>query len=219
MSEETEDKKTATKPAPRKKAPAKAAAAKPAARKTAAKKTTTATKAKSAAKPKAAPKKSTSSTKKAAPKRAPAKEATPKAAAAKASDAPSKAEDVLENAQETASTTEAPYASEDTPSGKDSSSFDADKFSRELKDKDWAAYALRGAFMLLFGFLAWIAISFNFVLAGLQFIMLVLTGEPNEFLRKTIMVLGRYIVDVMQYLSFESDDRPFPLGKDLPDSE
>lgn len=95
----------------------------------------------------------------------------------------------------------------------------AERLKQELKDKDWGAVVVRGVFMLMFGFLAWIAISASFVLAGMQFIILILTGGPNELIRQIIMLLGRYIVDVMQYLSFESDERPFPLGKDLPDMD
>jgi hypothetical protein len=86
-------------------------------------------------------------------------------------------------------------------------------------ERDWLGYAVRGAFMLFFGALAWLASMFAFTLAGLQFVLLLLTGKPNDFLVTVIDVLGRYIAEIMRYLSFKSDERPFPLGKDLPKAE
>lgn len=213
MSEEKETRKPAAKKAPAKKPVAKKAAAKK----------TTATKAAATRKPAA---RKASAKPAAAAKTAARKPAAKKAAAAKPepaeqgktgsrpAEAPSGAGPSEASGQKSTH-----QANQDTGSGDTTYTFDADDIRRELKDKDWGAVALRGAFMLLFGFLAWIAISVSFLLSGLQFIMLVLTGGPNEFLRKVIMVLGRYIVDVMQFLSFESDERPFPLGKDLPNTD
>lgn len=213
MSEEKETRKPAAKKAPAKKPVAKkaapkkttatraAATRKPAARKASAK---PAAAAKTAAKKPAVKKPAA-----AKPEPAEKRETASKPAEGPSSTGPSEANEQQSTHQ----------ANQDTGSGDTTYAFDADDIRRELKDKDWAAVALRGAFMLLFGFLAWIAISVSFLLAGLQFIMLVLTGGPNEFLRKVIMVLGRYIVDVMQFLSFESDERPFPLGKDLPNTD
>lgn len=222
MSEETEKDKPAAKKAPAKKpATRKAAAKKPAARKTAAKTTTAKTSAKTAAKKPATRK--TAAKKPATPRKTTTRK--PSSAAAAKSET-SAAEEIKVDAAPSPEAADTPQGTDAGPNnfsqgdaGQSGNAFDADEFRREFKQKDWAAYALRGAFMILFGFLAWVAISVNFLLSGLQFIMLILTGGPNEFIRKTIMVLGRYIVDVMQYLSFESDDRPFPLGKDLPNAD
>lgn len=218
MSEEKETRKPAAKKAPAKKPVAKkaapkkttatkaAATKKPAARKASAK---PAAAAKTAAKKPAVKKPAVKKPAAAKPEPAEKRESASKPAEGPSSTGPSEANEQQSTHQ----------ANQDTGSGDTTYTFDADDIRREFKEKDWAAVALRGAFMLLFGFLAWIAISVNFLLAGLQFIMLVLTGGPNEFLRKVIMVLGRYIVDVMQFLSFESDQRPFPLGKDLPNTD
>jgi len=169
-----------------------------------------------AKKPAAKTTRKTTTAKKAAPKKAAAK---PKAAAAKAAEAPSKAAPPPE--------TEAPKAEAPKPENESAKnagsghtiSEDAQEFISELKEKDWGTYLVRGIFMLVFGFLSWLAISFCFLLAGIQFIILVLTGGPNDVVTKAIMTAGNYIADVMAYLSFKSDERPFPLGKPLPIEE
>ena len=192
-------KTTARKPAAKKPATRKAATKKPTARKSAAAKKTAATR-----KPRAT-----------------------KAAAEAVAEAASKTAEQGAPQPDAGAESQASYS--DYSAGDDSGTnghshddtfgFDKDRIKEELKNKDWGAYAIRGVLMVLFGFFAWLAISVNFALAGVQFVVMVLTGSPNETIRRIILALGRYITDVMLFLSFETDERPFPLGKDLPDAD
>ncbi len=173
-------------------------AEKTAAKKTAAKRTTTA-------------KKSASSSKAAGTKTATQRKSTAKSAAAAAPKAATK-----KTAKPKTTKPSAPKEADNKASEQaDTIQNDGDVL-QDLKDKDWASYLARGIFMLVFGFLAWLTISLSFLLAGMQFIVLILTGGPNETITRAIMTAGNYIADVMAYLSFKSDDRPFPLGKNLP---
>ncbi|MCJ9428983.1 DUF4389 domain-containing protein [Kordiimonas marina] len=158
----------------------------------------------------------TSTAKKAAPKKSAAK---PKAAAAKATGATAKAATPPEAEAPKAEAPKAESASADSAAASHTISEDAQEFIAELKEKDWGTYLVRGIFMLVFGFLSWLAISFCFLLAGIQFVILILTGGPNDVVTKAIMTAGNYIADVMAYLSFKTDERPFPLGKPLPVEE
>ncbi len=85
-----------------------------------------------------------------------------------------------------------------------------------MQERDWGAHLKRGVFMLFFGFLGWLAVSTGFALAALQFVVLLITGKPNDTIQSIIVILGRYVGEVMDYLSFKTDTTPFPLGNDLP---
>lgn len=85
-----------------------------------------------------------------------------------------------------------------------------------IQERDWGAHLKRGAFMLFFGFLGWLAVSTGFALAALQFVVLLITGKHNDTIQSIIVLLGRYVSEVMDYLSFKTDTKPFPLESDLP---
>lgn len=56
-----------------------------------------------------------------------------------------------------------------------------------------------GTFVVIFGFL-W----------------LLVTGDVNRQLQQIGQSLASYIYQIVRYLTFNSDDRPFPLGADWP---
>lgn len=71
---------------------------------------------------------------------------------------------------------------------------------------------VRGLYMLLFSFLAGIA---DFVLFGVvlfQFVHKLLTGKVNERLLKLGRGLASYIYQIIQFLTFNSEYHPYPLG-------
>jgi hypothetical protein len=71
---------------------------------------------------------------------------------------------------------------------------------------------IRGLYMLLFLFLAGIA---DIVLGGViifQFIHKLITGETNERLLKLGQSIATYAYQVVQYLTFNSEYHPYPLG-------
>jgi len=55
--------------------------------------------------------------------------------------------------------------------------------------------------------------SFVFVLG---FLWVLFTGEVNPQVRQVGQSLAAYVYEIIRYLSFNTDDRPFPLGNDWP---
>lgn len=200
---------------------------KPAAKKPAAKKTTT-RKTTSARKTAAA--KTTATKKPVARKTATGKSTTTRKTAAAKSTVKAKAEPKPQAApkQETPTTsaesTKARDASKsenlysDSENTKDSS-VDKDKIIAELKDKDWLEVVFRGLFMVLYGFVASGVLTVTFGLSIIQFIVMILLGEPNALITRFVRGCAKYIEDVLDFMSFRTDERPFPLGKDLPDGD
>jgi|TARA_B110000971_G_scaffold19975_1_gene18238 hypothetical protein len=71
---------------------------------------------------------------------------------------------------------------------------------------------IRGLYMLLFGFLAGLA---DFVLLGViifQFVHKLITGETNERLHKLGQSIATYNYQILQFLTFNSEYHPYPLG-------
>ncbi len=227
MSEETTNK-----PEPAKKAAPKTAAKKTAAKAAPARKAP-ASRA-SAAKKSTAPRKTVkkAATTKPAAKKAPAKKPAAKKPAAKSAAASaSKADPNISSlADEQERTFEAADQPESTDTaaragdgeGGSSSShngFDAEQFKQAMKEKDWSTHFTRLAFVVLFSVFGYISLIAIIILALCQLVLTVLNDSPNETIKSAMTILGRYISDIMDYLSFRTDERPFPLGKDMPSDD
>lgn len=200
-------KKATTKTAAAKKsAPAKAkkpteAAAKPTAKKPAVKKPV-------AKKPAA---------KKATPRKKPATKATAEKAK-KIEDVKAKnirAEDTISQ-QSGADQASTDKSGAETDGAGDHAGFDSERLIAELKEKDWGTIATRAFFMVFFGFLANLALMVTFILALVQFILMVGTGSPNHSVTSVISRLATYIGQALNFLSFRTEDKPFPMDLDLP---
>ncbi len=89
----------------------------------------------------------------------------------------------------------------------------------DLKGRDWPKIIQRALLMVFFGFLAWVTISVAFFLATAQVVISIFVGEPNAALTRLIKQGANYIHDVLDYLSFASDECPFPFGRKLPDPD
>ncbi|WP_262691778.1 DUF4389 domain-containing protein [Kordiimonas aestuarii] len=97
--------------------------------------------------------------------------------------------------------------------------YSADRIASELRNKDWRHVFARAAFTLFYMFASWIAIVLGVGLTIVQFLIYLVSGTGNDVIRRAILCIGHYIGDVAIYVSFASDDRPFPFGKDLPEGE
>ena len=85
----------------------------------------------------------------------------------------------------------------------------SDDLKQNIKTKStW----MRGLYMLLFTIFACIAEVLLFVVIVFQFILKLLTGNTNERLRKLGQGMTTYIYQIFQFLSFNSDDHPYPFG-------
>jgi uncharacterized membrane protein len=206
MSEETD--KTVKKPAAKKAAPkTKKATTSTTAKKAPVKKTTT----------KASAAKSTGAAKKTTARKTTS--ATAKKATAPKAANPSEAEEVKEEIAD-AKTSEESKMNEKTASADQTSSNesanDKEDIIETLKDRDWTDILTRGLLMILFGFLGWAALVIGFALSFVQFIVSIVTEEPNPTLGKAISGVGKFLKQVFNFLSFETDEKPFPLSDNNP---
>ena len=71
---------------------------------------------------------------------------------------------------------------------------------------------LRLVFMLLFAVILYISKIVLFAVAILQFLSTLFTGDRNERLTDFGEKLGRFIYQVVRFLTFNTDDMPFPFA-------
>ena len=71
----------------------------------------------------------------------------------------------------------------------------------------------RGLYMLLFAVFYQIAEIILFMIVIFQFIVKLLTGDTNPQLRQLGQTLGMYIYQIVQFLSFNSEQHPYPFSE------
>ena len=74
----------------------------------------------------------------------------------------------------------------------------------------------RFLFMVICSILVWVASIVGGVVVVLGFLMLLFTGEVNRELRGVGQSLATYIYENIRYLTFNTEDRPFPFGGEWP---
>jgi len=80
---------------------------------------------------------------------------------------------------------------------------------QNLQDKTtWT----RGLYMLLFIFCNGIANAVIFAIIILQFFLTLFTRQPNARLLKLGQGLSTYIYQILQFLSYNTEYHPYPLG-------
>jgi len=85
----------------------------------------------------------------------------------------------------------------------------SDELKNNLKNQStW----MRGLYMLLFTIFSRIAEVVLFAVVVFQFILKLVSGDTNQRLHKLGQGLSSYVYQVFQYLSFNSDYRPYPFG-------
>lgn len=87
----------------------------------------------------------------------------------------------------------------------------------DLKSRNWPEIIKRALLMFFFGILGTAALYVSFVLATAQVVISIIAGEPNTALTRIMKQCGSYLKDVLDYLSFASDECPFPFGRDWPE--
>lgn len=71
---------------------------------------------------------------------------------------------------------------------------------------------IRGLFILLFAFIMGVAKVVTAAVVVIQFLFTVFSGETNDNLRHFGASLSRYTYQLMLYLTYNSDDKPFPFN-------
>ena len=75
-----------------------------------------------------------------------------------------------------------------------------------------AAVWMRGLYIIVFGVILYFVFGLVWLLVIFQFFTKLLTGELNQPLRRFAAPLSRYVSQVLSYITFQSDERPFPFS-------
>lgn len=85
-----------------------------------------------------------------------------------------------------------------------------DKITESYKDRtSW----MRGFYMLIFMFFLGVAKFVAFVVILFQFLTVLFTAETNKRLVKFGQSLSMYYYQVMMFLTYNSEEHPFPMGE------
>lgn len=74
-------------------------------------------------------------------------------------------------------------------------------------------------FIVLCFIQVWLAGLVGTVVIALGFLMVLFTGEVNRELRGIGQSIASYVYENVRYMTFNSDDRPFPFGNPWPSAE
>jgi len=89
------------------------------------------------------------------------------------------------------------------------SSLNEDDLKKHVKDKDtW----LRFVYLVVFGIAFYLSIGLTFAASIFQFLAKLFSGSSFEGLSEFGDNLGTYQSQVTRYLTFASDDKPFPFA-------
>ena len=85
--------------------------------------------------------------------------------------------------------------------------------SNDIKDniKQQSTW-IRGLYMVLFSIFYTIADFVLFAVVVFQFILKLFTGDTNDRLRKLGLSISTYIYEILQFLTFNSEQHPYPFG-------
>lgn len=75
-----------------------------------------------------------------------------------------------------------------------------------------AAVWMRGLYIIIFGVILYFAFALVWLLVVFQFLTKLFTGELNQQLRRFAAPLSRYVSQILSYITFQSDERPFPFS-------
>ena len=78
---------------------------------------------------------------------------------------------------------------------------------------------IRFIFMIAFIVIANVAAMVATVVVLLGFLWVLFTGEPNEQLRQAGRALARYFGEIVRFLTYNTETKPFPFGADWPSSD
>jgi len=78
---------------------------------------------------------------------------------------------------------------------------------------------IRLVFMLILCFLGWLATMVATVVVVLGFFWVLFTGETNKRLKGAGQGIARYVYQIIQYLTYNTDERPFPFDAAWPGAD
>ncbi len=93
---------------------------------------------------------------------------------------------------------------------------DYSSYTKNLKSISlWKRFALMVLFIIAIGITEAIII----VIAALQFLIKILTGASNDKLEDFGSSLGIFVGQIYSFISFKSDESPYPFDKEWPSSD
>ena len=75
---------------------------------------------------------------------------------------------------------------------------------------------LRALFMLIYCGLIWLAGMVGIFVVVLGFFWVLFTGEVNKQLRQVGQGIASYMYQIVRYLTYNTDTKPFPFGESWP---
>jgi hypothetical protein len=75
---------------------------------------------------------------------------------------------------------------------------------------------LRLVFMFVYYMLLTLASMVGSVVVVLGFLWVLFTGEVNQSLQQAGRGIASYVYEVIRYLTYNTDDKPFPFGNEWP---
>ena len=87
------------------------------------------------------------------------------------------------------------------------------KIEKNLKSRStW----LRLLFMAMFAVIMSLTGMVGSVIVVIGFVWVLVTGEVNPELRRIGQAIASYMYEIVRYLTFNTDDKPFPFGGEWP---
>ena len=77
---------------------------------------------------------------------------------------------------------------------------------------------LRLLWMVAFSFVYYVAIGILWLIVVTQFLFALFTNSPNENILKLSNGFRNYMVQILDFITYQSDDKPFPFS-DFPKSK
>lgn len=71
---------------------------------------------------------------------------------------------------------------------------------------------MRGLMMLIYVFCLWVARFVLLAIALFQFLNVLCSGSTNQNLLKFGLSLSLYQFEIMRYLTYNSEEQPYPIG-------
>jgi len=109
--------------------------------------------------------------------------------------------------------------SENNPTADDTGVDDVRKTAPVEENLKSRSTWMRGLFMLLACILFWIAGFVGTFVVIIGFLWVLFSGETNKQLQQIGQAIATYMHQIVRYLTFNTDARPFPFGESWPSGD
>lgn len=90
---------------------------------------------------------------------------------------------------------------------------DRKDFEGNIKSKPtWIRFLYMLAFLIIGNLVGLVA----FVVVALNFLVVLIHGEPNPRLKQAGATIAEYLAEIVRFLSFNTETKPFPFDSELP---